>query len=721
MAKKRLAILGAGVGSMSATWAITSRPNWQDDYEITVYTLGWRIGGKGASGRNPDHGDRIEEHGLHIWMGFYNNAFKMMQDCYAELARTPGCPIREWTDAFRPHSYSVLYEFVEGHWRQWPIEMPINSGVPGSPGDLPSPVDYLEMLIEWMLESIIGPTHEAALQALFERAAGDVEKIVPSFLGRVERYCEERLRHLIDIDAARRRAFAAWLVADLHEAVELAQAGAAHANGSRITENLLAFLDRLRVAATPVMAGHDATRRLWLLMDLGVAIIKGMIADDVLHKGFEAIEDYEFRAWIAGHGASRETLASAPVRSLYDLCFAYVDGNLDKPNMAAGTFVRTALLMAFAYKGAFMYRMTAGMGDIVFTPLYEVLRKRGVKFEFFQRVTALTPSADGTAIDEIHINRQVRLKAGVTAYDPLVDVKGLPCWPSAPRFEQIENGEALKASGENIENYWCPWPSEPRVLSRGRDFDEIVLGISVGALGEIGAALKEHDPRWKAMCENVATVETMGVQIWLRKTLAELGWQLPPAVAGTFAEPLDTWADMSDLLERENWPADHMPQAIVYLCGPMRQMPIPPDAGPPWVQSRHLQVIHTTRTWLQSHGATCWPHAASAHNPSGLDFEYLHDHTREDSLAAQYLRANIDPAERYVLSVAGSSKHRLRSGDSGFSNMVLAGDWVWTPINAGCVEAAAMGGLAAAQALCGWPQHISGWNESGPKPGSPRS
>jgi hypothetical protein len=46
----------------------------------------------------------------------------------------------------------------------------------------------------------------------------------------------------------------------------------------------------------------------------------------------------------------------------------------------------------------------------------------------------------------------------------------------------------------------------------------------------------------------------------------------------------------------------------------------------------------------------------------------------------------------------------------------LAGDWVWTPINAGCVEAATMAGLAAAQALCGWPQHISGWNDSGPTP-----
>ena len=33
--------------------------------------------------------------------------------------------------------------------------------------------------------------------------------------------------------------------------------------------------------------------------------------------------------------------------------------------------------------------MTAGMGDAVMAPLYQALRKRGVKFEFFHRVDAL--------------------------------------------------------------------------------------------------------------------------------------------------------------------------------------------------------------------------------------------------------------------------------------------------------------------------------------------
>jgi uncharacterized protein with NAD-binding domain and iron-sulfur cluster len=38
-------------------------------YDVTIYQRGWRLGGKDASGRNREYGQRIEEHGLHMWMG----------------------------------------------------------------------------------------------------------------------------------------------------------------------------------------------------------------------------------------------------------------------------------------------------------------------------------------------------------------------------------------------------------------------------------------------------------------------------------------------------------------------------------------------------------------------------------------------------------------------------------------------------------------------------
>ncbi len=74
IAKQKVAILGGGVGSMTTAFHLTSVPDWQDKYDITLYQMGWRLGGKGASGRGPN--GRIEEHGLHIWLGFTTTRFR---------------------------------------------------------------------------------------------------------------------------------------------------------------------------------------------------------------------------------------------------------------------------------------------------------------------------------------------------------------------------------------------------------------------------------------------------------------------------------------------------------------------------------------------------------------------------------------------------------------------------------------------------------------------
>jgi predicted NAD/FAD-dependent oxidoreductase len=74
----------------------------------------------------------------------------------------------------------------------------------------------------------------------------------------------------------------------------------------------------------------------------------------------------------------------------------------------------------------------------------------------------------------------------------------------------------------------------------------------------------------------------------------------------------------------------------------------------------------------------------------------------------QYWRANVDPSERYVLSVAGSSAARVTSAGSGLANLYLAGDWLRTGLDSGCVEAAVMGGMQASRALTGYPESIAG-------------
>ena len=86
MQKEKIAILGGGVGGCTAALWLTD-PIHKGKYEVTLYQLGWRLGGKGASGRNldPNLGHRSEEHGLHIWFGFYENAFRTIRKAYREM------------------------------------------------------------------------------------------------------------------------------------------------------------------------------------------------------------------------------------------------------------------------------------------------------------------------------------------------------------------------------------------------------------------------------------------------------------------------------------------------------------------------------------------------------------------------------------------------------------------------------------------------------------
>ncbi|HEV7862295.1 MAG TPA: NAD(P)-binding protein, partial [Acidimicrobiia bacterium] len=162
-------ILGGGVGGMTVAHQL-SRPGWQARFEsITLYQRGWRLGGKGASGRDAANADRIEEHGLHIWLGFYENAFRMMRDCYEELGRPPGAPLRTTFDAFEKASRFVVMEDRPEGWVPWVADFPEDDTLPGEPdARLPSPWEYVLRALDLarrMLGSVQGHSAPATVQA----------------------------------------------------------------------------------------------------------------------------------------------------------------------------------------------------------------------------------------------------------------------------------------------------------------------------------------------------------------------------------------------------------------------------------------------------------------------------------------------------------------------------------------------------------------------------
>ena len=168
--KNQIAILGGGVGAMTTAYALTKQPGWRERYKITVYSLGWRLGGKGACGRNADIAERIEEHGPHVWFGFYNHAFQMLRDCYQYLkdhGLTPTSPFQECIpDAMAPLDHSSLMENVNGEWKPWHVQFPPRRGIPGDPK--PDVWEQVLNAIDWLLD------HE---QAVKQHAGEKVEKV----------------------------------------------------------------------------------------------------------------------------------------------------------------------------------------------------------------------------------------------------------------------------------------------------------------------------------------------------------------------------------------------------------------------------------------------------------------------------------------------------------------------------------------------------------------
>lgn len=695
--KIKVAILGGGGGAMATAFELSETEELRNKYQITVYQQGWRLGGKGASGRNSKMGFRVEEHGLHMMMGFYENAFDLIKRAYQEWNKAPDNPFQTWTDAFRPQNQITLQQKSTNggrdDWQTWNIPTPPFPGVPGD-GKSVSLTALFHAMLKWLF---------------------DQHKI-----GKKVRKSKHRRKAL----------------GRIQKAVDAAGSGPhtpAHLDAAR--KEIEACDAKLKSALTSETTIGQDLSRIALIMELGWTVLKGVIADILPHgwAGFRQIDDIDFRAWLAKHGATDTVTGSAPVRALYDLGFAYEDGDASKPAASAGVALYVMLNIMFRSKGAALYKMNAGMGDTIFTPLYEVLLQRGVKFEFFSRVEKLGLSEDRNLIETIEINRQVNLNPGaenpLSPYNPIVDVpvmnrtKTLPCWPSNPKWELIEDGPAIAAQlekdGLTLENWWCAQSVETETLKLGSSFDYAVLGISVAGLRSICPDLMAAHPPFRDMVENTGTVQTQSVQLWMNSDLSGLGWQNGTTVMTGYAPSLGSWADMSQLLPMEDWPANAKPGSVEYFCGTLADSETEHciAVNRETVNSPPKCAEHVVRDnaikWLDNWIGHIWPGTVGT-DGSKFDWSKVYDPHHGagvDRFGAQYLRANIDPSERYVLSLPGTIKYRLDAGSSGFSNLFLAGDWIKTRMNSGCFEGAVGSGMRAARAISGFPKEIFGDDE----------
>jgi uncharacterized protein with NAD-binding domain and iron-sulfur cluster len=679
--RRKVAILGGGMAGVAAAWRL-SEPGWEREFEsITIYQRGFRLGGKGASSRG-DNG-RIEEHGLHVWLGYYDNAFRLLRECYAELDREstdPDAPIRNWRDAMFPAADVGLEDRHASDWRHWIGSFAPNDLLPGDPiGPDDGPPNIGE-LTRRGVQLILDFVH--SLPTVGDHPAELSLTTSPSAPARVDPLVEG--------------AYLAVMAALLDTLVHLDRPDPdSDAVVGSLDKALAAIRDQLRVTVD----ASAAQRRTWHLVSFLAAAVRGILADGVFESAdaFRRVNEEDYLNWSVRHGADPDGGGFAFIRGLYDLVFARDGHDRQTWGIAAGAAIALHVKMFFEYRGAIFWKMAAGMGDIVFAPLHQALVARGVRIEYFHRVDAVVPGADGN-VETITVGRQVALRDGVVQYDPLVRVRGLPCFADRPLLDQLDADPAVEI--EALESFGCAWPdAEQRVLQRGVDFDVAVLAVPVDMIRMVGPELVAASPALDRMVAGLRTTATVALQLWLREDEPTLGWGRPGMTVSAFERPLSTWASMPQLIELEDWPDDSRPGSIAYFCGAI-DAPWPPDR--PWAEyhEAHLSRAYAAaEEFVEKH----LPHLLPGlRGPDGIRWDLLcgWDGT-DDPLRSQFVRVNVDPSDRYVLCAPGSDHLRLRSDESGFDNLYLAGDWTDNGVNAGCIEAAVLSGLQAANAIVG--------------------
>lgn len=697
----KVAILGGGIASVIAAFRLSDQ-QLGGQYQVTVYQQGWRLGGKCASGRNtdPNRGMRIEEHGLHVWFGFYDHAFKAMRECFQALNRPSTIPIRDIPTAFLPCSEVVFCQADSQGLVPFEFFPPPNSLQPGVRIDPPGLWQMIATALGW-LESWFNELNVPQLGS--GGSVGGLEQLIIEAVEAALEVAEAILATLLGVvttQGSGQSGGSSITQMLLTQALQIASTVASQPFNPQ-SPGLQPLIDILSVIDTSIspqisISGNDPDLLLfYTTFDAFLTIVRGVIQDDLFANGFDSVNDQELSTWLTNHGADPRTLNGAFITALYDQAFAYKNGVAiaANRNVAAGAVISGLFKLLFEYKGAFLYKMRAGMGDTIFAPFYQLLQNRGVKFEFFTCVEKLHLSADKKTIESIDVIAQATINS--PPYKPLITVNNLPCWPNHPDWSQLE----AAAAGKNFERDCNPLNNPVTTLHEGADFDLVVLGIPVGALASICSEVTAASNDFSNMINNAHTVRTQAFQTWcvppLHGTSATLGLgyagQDETTVTG-FVEPIDTYADMTHLLPAEQWPPSTV-NSLGYFCGVLDETAATYDAAQSQAKSNAINYLQNNVTQL-------WPNAAMANG--GFNWNVLYDPSGAVGNArfdAQYPIGNYNLTDRYVQTWPGTLKYRLAPFESGFDNLFLVGDWTRNGLDLGCVEAAVISGELAATAI----------------------
>jgi uncharacterized protein with NAD-binding domain and iron-sulfur cluster len=714
----KVAIVGGGIAGLTAAWHLSR----QSGYEVHVYEKSWRLGGKCASGRDED--GRIRERGLHVWLGFYENAFRMMRECYAEVGRRGWSPRAAraearlahgaFEDAFFPeHHIGVTGRNASRDWVVWSGHLPPAKGLPGddlvpesNPFTIASYLLRAVALLKTLMLSVIGPAEEDAPGKARPQQRSAIDEEIDRKLAIDPLQSPELLIDRIGRaarDGTLTVAGAALQVVTMAESLlrDFKQSARVMSSALNLMQALAA---QARKQLQDVVAIDDGIRWKTDIIDIVMAIAVGLYRDRVLfqRRGLDAINNMDYREWLKKHGASEATVNSRFITGIYDLVFAYEGGDRRRPRLAAGVALRGALRMFFTYRGAMFWHMRSGMGDAVFAPLYKVmgLADRTAKDDPSRAVPPVS-------FHFLHRLSQVTFETGPENKRFVTEL----------RFQTGGKPDELDGRGADALDHFGCWPEDERrfgkvdwtgdrVLRIRNEFDVVIFAMGVDDLKTVKvdvtkapakkggrppgplAALLSHG--------EVETVATQAAQVWLAADLESLGWYRGSGMISALGQRFDTWADMTHTLATErSWrragnrkaPEAERARSVAYFCGVL------PDG----VGNLQNKLTGDLDSLLGDGMRHLWPGAfkpRSAQNPG--------PRTAKDLVVGdRHLVANVAGSDRYTLSLPGSIEHRMSPLECPVANATIAGDWTACGLDAGCVEAAVMSGMLAAHAITG--------------------
>ena len=500
------------MAGLAAAWRLTDPRPDGDEATRSPCTSG----GPGSAAREParaaEHG-RIEEHGLHVWLGHYDNAFRLLRECYGELDRAttdPGCPIPD-----------------------------VARRVPDR------------------------PTSSASASAT--RPGGMAGCRVPGRRPSARR--TRRRRH----DDARRR----WCSGSSNCSAELGasmqsrgprRGRAEHpAPGRRPGASPPALrTDRRRASGRARRDGvrSRAARRACQFVDFLCAVVRGIFADDLFRRCSTPSTTRTSPTGSCATGRRSRRSVGPFVRGLYDLAFAYEDGDAHRPRFPAGTRPATSPPALRRLQGRAVLEDAGRHGRRGDRAALPGARASGACGSSSSTVsTTCTSIAAGDAVAAVTFGRQVDLAPGVDEYDPLVRVGDCPVFPD-DRRPRPGRRRRPRCSTTTSSRTGAGGRTPDSSAGDGRDFDDARARRVRSAWSRTRAgSCSPPTPgggRWSTTCETVAT---HAFQLWLDPDERALGWHGPRRRSPASAMPFDTFASMSQTCASRQWPAERLPRA----------------------------------------------------------------------------------------------------------------------------------------------------------------